>query len=266
VKPLIEIKQLTKTYEMGETSVHALRGIDLQIAPGEFVSIMGLSGSGKSTLMNLLGCLDTPTSGEYVLDGKPVSRLTKHEHAAVRNKKIGFVFQGFNLLPRMTALENVMLPLVYDRSGDVKSPKKVALEALERVGLADRTHHEPNQLSGGQQQRVAIARALVNRPSIILADEPTGNLDTSTSVEIMALFQQLNREGITLILVTHEPELAEYSNRIVCLRDGLIQYDMPVQHRRNAEQDLAKRKSQPHPFDPHAIGVATAAATGGDAP
>jgi putative ABC transport system ATP-binding protein len=244
VKPMIEIKGLTKTYLMGQNAVHALRGIDLTIYAGEFVAIMGFSGSGKSTLMNLLGCLDAATFGEYFLDGKSVSNLNRYESAAIRNKMIGFVFQGFNLLPRTSALENVMLPLVYDRSSRVKNAKKMAIEALERVKLADRMDHEPNQLSGGQQQRVAIARAVVDRPSIILADEPTGNLDTETSVEIMALFQQLNREGITMILVTHEPELANYASRIVCLRDGLILYDEQVKNRRDAAQDLANYKSE----------------------
>jgi macrolide transport system ATP-binding/permease protein len=255
VNPLIEIKNLTKTYEAGETAVHALRGVDLKIAAGEFVAIMGLSGSGKSTLMNLLGCLDTPTSGTYLLDGKDVSRQSQYEYASVRNKKLGFVFQGFNLLPRTSALENVLLPLVYDRSSQTARPKQVAAEALERVGLADRQHHEPNQLSGGQQQRVAIARALVNQPSIILADEPTGNLDTHTAVEIMALFQALNQEGLTLILVTHAPELAEYAHRIITLRDGLIQSDLPVTNRRTAVESVEKRKRPSPAPTPHAAGI-----------
>ena len=259
MNPLIEVKNLTKTYAAGETAVHALRGVDLQIAAGEFVAIMGLSGSGKSTLMNLLGCLDTPTSGTYLLDGKDVSRQSQYEYASVRNKKLGFVFQGFNLLPRTSALENVLLPLVYDRSSQTARPKQVAAEALERVGLADRLHHEPNQLSGGQQQRVAIARALVNQPSIILADEPTGNLDSHTAVEIMALFQALNQEGLTLILVTHAPELAEYAHRIITLRDGLIQSDLPVTNRRTAVESVEKRKRQSPPSTPRAAGIKSTA-------
>jgi len=218
---------------MGETEVYALRGLDLTIERGEFVAIMGQSGSGKSTLMNLLGCLDISTSGDYYLDGRLVSSLSKHERAAVRNKKIGFVFQGFNLLPRTTAMENVMLPMVYDRTRD-RDSRKMAVDALARVRLADRIDHEPNQLSGGQQQRVAIARALVNHPAIILADEPTGNLDTHTSNQIMALFQELNCEGITIILVTHEPDIAQYAKRIVCLRDGELFYDVPVENRADA--------------------------------
>jgi macrolide transport system ATP-binding/permease protein len=243
-KPLVEIRALTKFYEMGQATVHALNGIDLTIEKGEFVAVTGLSGSGKSTLMNLLGCLDTPSSGEYFFDGKPVSDLTKSGYAAIRNKRIGFVFQGFNLLARATALENVMLPLIYDRSGQIRDPRKMAIAALERVGLGDRMRHDPTQLSGGQQQRVAIARAIVDCPSIILADEPTGNLDTHTTVEIMALFRQLNKEGITVIFVTHDPDLAEYADRIVCLRDGAIEYDRPVRDRRSAEQELEKTGNQ----------------------
>jgi len=258
VTPLIEIKNLTKTYQAGETAVHALRGIDLTIGAGEFVAIMGLSGSGKSTLMNLLGCLDTPSSGAYLLDGKDVSGHSAREYAAVRNKKLGFVFQGFNLLPRTSALENVLLPLVYDRSGQEAHPKQVAIEALKRVGLADRLHHDPNQLSGGQQQRVAIARALVNRPAIILADEPTGNLDSHTAVEIMALFQALNQEGLTIILVTHAPELAEYAQRIITLRDGLIQSDLPVKNPRTAGQQLENRHRQAPSSAPRAAGLISA--------
>jgi macrolide transport system ATP-binding/permease protein len=231
-QPLIEIKGLTKTYQAGAASVQALRSVDLRIQPGEFVAIMGMSGSGKSTLMNLLGCLDTPTAGTYHLGGQDVSRLTQQEYAAVRNKQIGFVFQGFNLLPRTSALENVMLPLVYDRAGQEPNPRQAAVAALERVGLADRLHHDPNQLSGGQQQRVALARAMVNRPAIILADEPTGNLDTKTSAEIMTLLQELNRGGLTLLLVTHATEMAAYAARIVTLSDGLVQSDQPVQQRR----------------------------------
>jgi len=236
---VIETHGLTKIFRIGDISVNALRGIDLAVEKGEFVAIMGASGSGKSTLMNLLGCLDKPTAGEYVLDGMKVNGLTKNEFAAIRNEKIGFVFQGFNLLARTTALENVELPLFYDRNGRIKNPQAAALEALERVGLKDRMRHEPNQLSGGQQQRVAIARALVNRPAIVLADEPTGNLDTRTSIEVLALFQELNGQGITIILVTHEPELAMYTKRIVAMRDGLIRKDSLVSNRRDARQDLA---------------------------
>lgn len=238
MKKIIETKQLTKTYQMGDVAVHALRGVDLTIAPGEFVAIMGASGSGKSTLMNLLGCLDQPTSGDYFLDGINVNQLSKNEFADVRNQKIGFVFQGFNLLSRTSALENVELPLFYDRIRRVPNPKQAAIDALERVGLGDRIDHEPSQLSGGQQQRVAIARALVTQPSIILADEPTGNLDTKTSIEIMSLFQELNDQGITIILVTHENDISQYAKRIVMMRDGVIREDAPVDARKNAKEDL----------------------------
>lgn len=238
MEKIIETKQLTKTYQMGDVAVQALRGINLAVAPGEFLAIMGASGSGKSTLMNLLGCLDQPTSGDYFLDGINVNQLSKNEYADIRNQKIGFVFQGFNLLSRTSALENVELPLFYDRTKRVANPKKAAIEALERVGLGDRLYHEPNQLSGGQQQRVAIARALVTQPSLILADEPTGNLDTKTSYDIMALFQELNEQGITIILVTHEKDISEYAKRIVTMRDGLILDDSAIQNRRNAREDL----------------------------
>jgi putative ABC transport system ATP-binding protein len=224
---------------MGTVAVHALRGIDLSVAEGEFVAIMGASGSGKSTLMNLLGCLDRPTSGEYRLDGVKVNDLSKNEFATIRNERIGFVFQGFNLLARTSALENVELPLFYDRSRRIDNPRQAAIEALTRVGLGERLDHEPNQLSGGQQQRVAVARALVNRPAIVLADEPTGNLDSRTSVEVMALFQELNDQGITVILVTHDPEIASYAKRIVEIRDGIIIRDVPVTERRDAGKDLA---------------------------
>jgi putative ABC transport system ATP-binding protein len=236
---IIETKNLTKTYQMGDVAVQALRGIDLSVAPGEFVAIMGASGSGKSTLMNLLGCLDQPTSGDYLLDGINVNQLSKNEYADVRNQKIGFVFQGFNLLSRTSALENVELPLFYDRTRRVSNPKQAAIEALERVGLGDRIDHEPSQLSGGQQQRVAIARALVTQPALILADEPTGNLDTKTSYDIMALFQELNEQGITIILVTHEKDISEYAKRIVTMRDGLILDDSAIQNRRSAKSELA---------------------------
>ena len=222
---LIELKSLIKTYRMGDIDVHALRGVDLNIDKGEFVAITGASGSGKSTMLNILGCLDLPTSGEYVLEGIEVSGLNKRELADIRNEKIGFVFQGFNLLSRTSALENVELPLLYDRAGRIKDPARKAVDALTRVGLADRLHHEPNKLSGGEQQRVAIARALINEPSIILADEPTGNLDTETSMEVIAIFNELNVQGITVILVTHEPDIARQAHRMIELRDGHIIHD-----------------------------------------
>ena len=236
---MIETKRLTKVYRMGDIELEALRGIDLVVQPGEFMAIMGASGSGKSTLMNLLGCLDDPTSGEYWLDGQAVASLDRNEYADIRNQKIGFVFQGFNLLPRTSALENVELPLLYDRSRRIANPLRAAREALERVGLGDRFDHEPNQLSGGEQQRVAIARALVNRPSLVLADEPTGNLDSRTSIEIMGIFQDLNAHGITIILVTHEHDISQYATRVIEMRDGVIIGDVPVRDRRDARRDLA---------------------------
>jgi len=237
-KSVIEIKDLIRTFTIGDIAVHALRGISLNVNEREFVAIMGASGSGKSTLMNLIGCLDVPTSGEYYLDGLTVNNLTPNEFATIRNQKIGFVFQNFNLLARTTAVENVELPLLYDRGNRVKNPRQAALDALGRVGLSDRIDHEPNQLSGGQQQRLAIARALVNRPAIILADEPTGNLDSRTSIEVMALFQELNNQGITIILVTHEQEIAEYSKRVIMMRDGSIIDDHLIKNRQNARDDL----------------------------
>ena len=240
---VIHAEDLTRTFQVGDISVHALRGINLTIEPGEFVAIMGSSGSGKSTLMNLLGCLDTPSSGVYLLDGERVDRLSRTQRAEVRNRKIGFVFQGFNLLARTTALENVELPLFYNRHRQSKQDRAAAIDSLSRVGLADRLDHSPSQLSGGQQQRVAIARALVNKPSIVLADEPTGNLDTATSIEIIALFQDLNDSGVTVILVTHEHDIASYAKRIVELRDGLIVRDTPVVDRRDARLDLASAKA-----------------------
>ena len=236
---VIHTTGLKKTYVSGTNEVHALRGVDLTIGRGELVAIMGTSGSGKSTLMNLLGCLDTPTGGSYELDGVRVDGLGKNELAAIRNQKIGFVFQGFNLLPRTTALENVELPMLYDRSGKKRDTKALAIAALQRVGLGDRVDHQPSELSGGQQQRVAIARALVTEPALVLADEPTGNLDTRTTIEVMALFQELNEQGITVVLVTHEPEVAAYAKRIVEVRDGRIRRDEPVQNRRSAAADLA---------------------------
>jgi len=219
---VIRLQELHKTYKLGDIEVHALRGINLTIRRGEFVAIMGASGSGKSTVMNIIGCLDRPTAGAYLLEGEDVSALSADQWALIRNGKIGFVFQGFNLLQRTTAVENVELPMMYTGLG-FKERRRRALEMLGLVGLAERCHHLPNQLSGGQQQRVAIARSLVNHPSLLLADEPTGNLDTKTSQEIMELFQNLNmREGITIVLVTHEPDIAEYAKRRIVFRDGLI--------------------------------------------
>ncbi len=235
---VIRTHELTKTYVSGTNEVHALRGIDLTIERGELVAIMGTSGSGKSTLMNLLGCLDSPTSGAYELDGVRVESLDKNALAAIRNEKLGFVFQGFNLLPRTTAVDNVELPLLYDRSGKKRDTKALAVAALNRVGLGERLDHQPSELSGGQQQRVAIARALVTSPALVLADEPTGNLDTRTTIEVMALFQELNDEGVTIVLVTHEPEVAVYAKRIVEVRDGRIVRDEPVKNRRTALDDL----------------------------
>jgi putative ABC transport system ATP-binding protein len=242
VPPVISVRNLVKTYTVGEVVVRALRGADLDVEKGEFVAVTGPSGSGKSTLMHILGCLDRPTSGQYFLDGKDVSRMSKDELAAVRNRKIGFVFQGFNLLSRTTALDNVELPLLYNGGTKMKAAErhKRAMAALTAVGLGERYHHYPNQLSGGQQQRVAIARSLINEPSIILADEPTGNLDTRTSIEVMGIFQRLNVErGITIILITHEMDIAEYGTRLVRFRDGKIQLDQKIAKRRDAEKELA---------------------------
>ena len=219
---VIETKEITKTYRMGDIAVHALRGIDLKIDEGEFVSIMGASGSGKSTLMNILGCLDRPTSGEYLLDGMNVNALSKTEYADVRNQKIGFVFQTYNLLPRTSALENVGLPLFYDRTRRIKDPKKSATEALERVGLGDRLTHDPNQLSGGEQQRVAIARALVNRPAIILADEPTGNLDEDNAQIVFGYLSQYVSDGGCVLLVTHDTRAAEHATRSLQMNQGQL--------------------------------------------
>jgi putative ABC transport system ATP-binding protein len=229
---------VTKIYTMGSTTVHALRGIDLTVERGELLALMGSSGSGKSTLMNTLGCLDTPTAGTYSLDGTMVNGLSKNQLADLRNQKLGFVFQGFNLLSRTSALDNVELPLLYDRTGKKRDTKKLAAEALTRVGLGERMDHHPSELSGGQQQRVAIARALVTQPALLLADEPTGNLDSRMTVEIMALFQELNDQGITIVLVTHEPEVAQYAKRIVEMRDGRIIRDHAVKNRRRAADDL----------------------------
>jgi len=237
--PIISVKNLIKTYIVGEVEVRALRGVSLDVQPGEFVAITGPSGSGKSTLMHILGCLDRPTSGQYVLDGKDVSRMSKDQLAEVRNQKIGFVFQGFNLLSRTTALDNVELPLLYRGGIRTAERHRRAMESLTAVGLGQRSDHHPNQLSGGQQQRVAIARALITQPSILLADEPTGNLDTRTSIEVMGIFQRLNQErGITVLLITHEHDIAEYGTRIISCRDGHIVSDMAVEHRRSADNEL----------------------------
>ncbi|MDT8398826.1 MAG: ABC transporter ATP-binding protein [Pseudomonadales bacterium] len=226
---VISLEHITKIYQLGDNTVNALRDVSLDVEEGEFVAITGPSGSGKSTLMHILGCLDRPTAGNYLLNGKDVSGLPLEELADIRNRQIGFVFQGFNLLPRTTATENVEVPLLYSRPVlHSHERREMAIAALAAMGLADRLDHQPNQLSGGQQQRVAIARALVNKPAIILADEPTGNLDTRTSVEVMKLLQQLRREqGITIVLITHEPEIAAYGTRIITMRDGLIKSDLP---------------------------------------
>jgi putative ABC transport system ATP-binding protein len=235
--PLVEVHDLRKYYQLGETEVHALRGISVRINSGDFVAIMGASGSGKSTFMNILGCLDKPTSGQYLLEGVHVSDLTKKELARIRNQKIGFVFQGFNLLGRTTALENTELPMLYSKTQKNHRERR-ALEALAQVGLTDRAHHFPSQLSGGQQQRVAIARALVNHPRILLADEPTGNLDSRTSVEVMEIFQRLNASGLTIVLVTHEPDIAQFAKREIVFRDGQIRRDEVVEVPRVASEVL----------------------------
>jgi putative ABC transport system ATP-binding protein len=238
---LIRIVDLRKSYALGDLTVHALRGVGLDIRKGEFLAIVGASGSGKSTLMNIFGLLDRPTSGSYFLDGEDVSGFDRDRRADLRSRKIGFVFQNFSLLPRTTALENVELPLLYGGRGRTPRERHArSLELLNAVGLGDRAHHTPNQLSGGQQQRVAIARALVNEPELILADEPTGNLDSRTSVEIMEILQRLNRDrGITVVLITHEHDIAEYATRVVTVRDGRVQSDSPVEERRDAARELA---------------------------
>jgi putative ABC transport system ATP-binding protein len=254
--PVISVRSLVKTYVVGEVTVRALRGADFDVEHGEFVAVTGPSGSGKSTLMHILGCLDRPTSGNYLLDGKDVSKMSKDDLAAVRNQKIGFVFQGFNLLSRTTALDNVELPLLYNGTLKLKTSDRHqrAMDSLAAVGLGERYHHYPNQLSGGQQQRVAIARALITQPSIILADEPTGNLDTRTSIEVMGIFQRLNIErGITVILITHEMDIAEYGTRLVRFRDGKIQVDQKIANRRDAAKELAALPP-PEPDLPNVVG------------
>jgi len=240
---VIQLSDIHKVYRTGEVDVHAVRGVSLNILPGEFVAIMGSSGSGKSTLMNMIGALDRPTEGKYFLDGLDVSTLDRDQRAKIRNDKIGFVFQGFNLLSRTTAQENVEMPMLYNSQRiSAAEQKERAAKSLELVGLASRSDHKPNQLSGGQQQRVAVARALVNRPSLLLADEPTGNLDSQTSIEIMGVFQKLNDAGITIVMVTHELDIARYTKRTVILRDGKILTDEPVRDRLNAESELRKLK------------------------
>ena len=257
-QPVIQISKVKKVYRMGSNEVFALRGVDLTVHAGEMIAVMGTSGSGKSTLMNILGCLDVPSDGTYVLDGTRVDGLGKNQLADLRNQKLGFVFQGFNLLPRTSALDNVELPLLYDRAKRWKHTKQLAARALERVGLGARLDHEPSELSGGQQQRVAIARALVTQPTLLLADEPTGNLDSRTTVEVMALFQALNDQGITILLVTHEPDVARYAKRIVEVRDGRIVKDHPVVNRHRAVDDLramdeegGKRNEEGEGLSPH---------------
>lgn len=246
MKKVIELQNVRRNFVVGDEVVHALRGVSFTIHEGEFVTIMGTSGSGKSTLLNQLGCLDTPTSGEYLLDGVPVRRMKRRERAVLRNRKIGFVFQNYNLLPKTTAVENVELPLMYNSSVPAKERTARAISALQRVGLGSRLYHKSNQMSGGQMQRVAIARALVNDPAVILADEATGNLDTRTSFEILVLFQELHAEGRTIIFVTHNPEIAQYSSRNIVLRDGQIKSDTPNVDIRSAAEALA---ALPQPTD-----------------
>jgi putative ABC transport system ATP-binding protein len=244
-KPVIQLDHVTRIYGEGDSAVHALRGVNLTVHAGEMVAIMGTSGSGKSTMMNILGCLDVPTAGRYLLDGTAVETLSRPQLADLRNAKLGFVFQGFNLLARTSAVENVELPLLYRRGTPIRNTQERAVAALERVGLGKRLDHHPSMLSGGQQQRVAIARALVTEPTVLLADEPTGNLDSRTSVEVMALFQELNDQGITIILVTHEHDVAQYARRIIEMRDGHIRRDHPVTDRRIATADLAALDATP---------------------
>lgn len=235
LKKVIETKKLSRIFKNGEIEVHALTDVDIVIEQGEFVAIMGASGSGKSTLLHIIGCLDRPTLGEYSLDGVRVNELDKNQLADIRNQKIGFIFQSYNLLSRTTALENVELPLIYDRTGRFSNSKEIAKKALEQVDLADRIYHKTNELSGGQQQRVAIARALVNNPALILADEPTGNLDSKTSIDIADLFVRLNNEGKTIVMITHEPEIAQFARRMIYLRDGRIISDKIIEDRSTKE-------------------------------
>jgi len=243
--PVVKLENFTKVYVNSEVEVHAVRSVSLDIQPGEFVAIMGASGSGKSTMLNTIGCLDRPTSGKYFLDGVDIGTLDRNDLADLRNRKIGFVFQGFNLLSRTTALENVELPMMYARPGlSSAEQRERALRALERVGLDDRAHHHPSQLSGGQQQRVAIARALVNDPALLLADEPTGNLDSSTSIEIMGIFQSLNQRGMSIAMVTHELDIARYTQRMVVMRDGRIIRDERVMNRLAAADELNKLRQE----------------------
>jgi len=245
MQPIIQLDDYRRTYQTGSLEVHAVRGVSLRISPGEFVAIMGASGSGKSTMMNTIGCLDRPTGGRYLLDGVDVGTLNRDELADLRNRKLGFVFQGFNLLSRTSALENVELPMLYSRPAiSSREQQKRAKEALAMVGLADRGDHYPNQLSGGQQQRVAIARALVNQPRVLLADEPTGNLDTRTSIEVMGVFQTLNEQGITIVMVTHELDIASFAKRKVVMRDGLVRTDDEVTQRTHAPDALAKLEAE----------------------
>jgi putative ABC transport system ATP-binding protein len=241
LKPIIQIEHLHKVYHSGEVDVHAVRDVSFTVMPGEFIAVMGASGSGKSTLMNILGCLDRATQGRYWLDGTDVSNLNRNQLAQIRNQKIGFVFQGFNLLSRTSAIENVELPMLYSRTAmTTRERRERAAQSLELVGLAQRASHHPNQLSGGQQQRVAIARALSNQPAILLADEPTGNLDTRTSIDIMGVFQKLNDRGITIVMVTHELDIARYTKRTVVMRDGRIVTDKPVEDRLHAAHEIAR--------------------------
>jgi putative ABC transport system ATP-binding protein len=247
MQPVVQLINFSKTYQTGEVEVKAVRGVNLTVQPGEFVAIMGASGSGKSTVMNTLGCLDRPTGGQCLLDGVDTGTLDRDELADLRNQRLGFVFQGFNLLSRTSALENVELPLMYLRPNlGSRLQRERAQNSLALVGLADRADHHPNQLSGGQQQRVAIARALVNQPRLLLADEPTGNLDTQTSIEIMGIFQQLNRQGMTIIMVTHELDIANYSLRQVVMRDGRIVSDQPIKNRLDATAELLRLRQEQH--------------------
>lgn len=245
MKPVIKLADIHKTYQTGEVEVKAVCGVSLEILQGEFVALMGASGSGKSTLMNIIGCLDRPTQGRYLLDDINVSQLSRDELADIRNQKIGFVFQGFNLLSRTSALENVELPMLYTRQHlEGATQRERALKALGIVGLGDRADHKPNQLSGGQQQRVAIARALANQPALLLADEPTGNLDSHTSIEIMGVFQKLNDQGITIVMVTHELDVAQYTKRMIVMRDGKVVGDSPVAKRSNAEKESTRLQAE----------------------